>query len=61
MNKGERTRLRMVHYKRRLKRLRIKGDMFCLKDQGKPCSCYMCSPSKYKRKIKHKKKFYENE
>lgn len=59
MNKGERNRLRNKYYKRRLKKYGIKGDMFCLKDQGKPCSCPVCSPEKYDRNIKHKNKIVE--
>ena len=35
-------------------------EHYCYKEQGKPCSCYVCSPYKYKRNVKHKGKL-ENE
>ncbi len=56
MNKGLRTIITNLKYKKRLKVLNIKGENYCFKQQGKPCSCYMCSPYKYNRKIKHKNK-----
>ena len=48
-NKGERHRIKMLKYK---KRLRIYGLKEChsLRTSGKPCSCFMCSPEKYSKK-----------
>lgn len=63
-NKGERNRKTVVFFKRRLRNLRLlnkSGEpdvkQYCYKNQGKPCSCFMCSPYRYKRKIKHKEKY----
>jgi hypothetical protein len=65
-NKGERNRKTKVVFKRRLRRRGIldksglpKDHQYDLKSQGKPCSCFMCSPYKYKRKIKHKENYEE--
>jgi len=62
-NKGERNRLTKLKFKRRLKRMGLLGpggiinpNLYCYKNQGKPCSCIFCSKGKYNRKIKHKKK-----
>lgn len=53
MNKARRNELRQLKFKRRLKNLGLKQtsprDYVCYKDQGKPCSCKMCSPRKYSR------------
>jgi hypothetical protein len=62
MNKLERHRLKMVRFKRRLKNLGIKTieKYHLYRTTGKPCSCSMCSPLKYSRKIKHKNKYFES-
>lgn len=67
-NKGERNRLTQIKFKRRLKRLRIldksgqpQENQYCYKSQGKPCSCRLCSPEKYKRNIKHKVRYDREE
>jgi hypothetical protein len=66
MDKGRRNQLRQLHYKKRLKNLGLKEtekdvNLHCFKDQGKPCSCLLCSPEKYNRKEKHKNKDIEEE
>ena len=58
MDKGRRTELTKLKYKKRLKQLGLKegeGKFTCYKSTGKPCSCEMCSPYKYNRTEKHKK------
>jgi hypothetical protein len=55
MNKELRNIITKLKYKKRLKIYNIKGEAYCFKQQSKPCSCYMCSPYKYSRKIKHNK------
>lgn len=56
MNKAHRHELKMLHYKRRILNLRLKdidGNFYNYRSHGLPCSCYACSPYKYKRtKIK---------
>lgn len=56
MNKGRRNELRDLKFKRRLKNLGLTSvnpkDYVCFRDQGKPCSCYMCSPKGEKNKYK---------
>lgn len=52
MNKARRHELKMLHYNRRLKKLRIipgNGNYFAFRSHGKPCSCGMCSYQKYSR------------
>jgi hypothetical protein len=52
MNKARRTELMKLHYKRRLKNLRLKdgvGHLFAYRSHGSPCSCIFCSPYKYDR------------
>jgi len=64
MNKGDRQRRTQLKFKKRLRQLNLlgkEGNFFCYKSTGKPCSCPMCSPNKYKRKIKHKKKVFEDD
>jgi hypothetical protein len=53
MNKAERHRRKMVHYKRRLKNLGIKGEVHCYRSTGKPCSCALCDPHKAENGPKH--------
>jgi len=56
MNKRRRFELKMLKFKKRLKQLCLKdkeGAFYAYRSHGSPCSCYMCSPYKYKRK-KHK-------
>jgi len=63
MNKGRRNELTRLKFKKRLEQLGLKqedGNLFCYKTSGKPCSCEMCSPYKYKRTEKHKGNFEEN-
>ncbi len=52
-NKGRRQELKQLKFKKRLKNLGLKQkkpkDFICYKDQGKPCSCWMCAGDKYKR------------
>lgn len=60
MNKGRRTELEKLKFKKRLKNLGLwnnnpNGKFYCYKTTGVPCSCYMCSHDKYKRNEKHKR------
>lgn len=62
-NKGERNRKTKIKFKNRLRKMGILDksgepteEQYCYKNQGKNCSCPICSGEKYKRKIKHKKK-----
>lgn len=59
MNKGRRNELRDLKWKRRLKNLGLDRkkpkDFICYRDQGKPCSCPMCSPGRVVEKAKYKK------
>lgn len=61
MNKLERNLKGRQKWIKRLKALGLwnKGNpekfTYCWKHQGKPCSCFMCSPQKFNRKDKHKK------
>ena len=68
MDKGRRTRLTTLKFKKRLRKMNLLGPggkievgFYCFKNQGKPCSCPMCRHQKYKRKIKHKNKRIEDE
>lgn len=61
-NKHARHVKKMLKYLKRLKQLKllhVDGNFNCYRTSGKPCSCYLCSPYKYKRNIKHKNKLYE--
>ncbi len=58
-DKGARNLLTKNKHSKRLKALNLTGDFYCYKAQGKPCSCAGCSPNKYKRSTKHKKKITE--
>ena len=52
MDKGRRTELTKLKYRKRLKQLGLKegeGKFYAYKSHGKPCSCFMCSSLKYKR------------
>lgn len=63
MDKGRRQELTQLRFVKRLKNLSIsldkKDEFYCYKEQGKPCSCYMCSYRKYSRKQKHKHLIFE--
>lgn len=65
MNKGRRNELTRLKYKKRLKNLGLKeaenSNFYCYKSTGKPCSCPLCSPEKYKRTVKHKNKSIDDE
>jgi len=51
MNKARREEIAKLKHKKRCKALGLKPEEhYCYKAQGKPCSCPMCSPNKYKRK-----------
>ena len=55
MNKGRREEVAKLKHIKRCKALGLKPEEhYCYKAQGKPCSCNMCSPIKFSRKIKHK-------
>jgi len=53
MNKVRRFELKMLHYKRRLKKYGIKddsaGNHYAFRSHGKPCSCWVCRSDKYNR------------
>lgn len=51
MNKQERKLKGLAKFKKRLKNYRllnVEGKFYCFKSHGKPCSCVVCSPNKYK-------------
>jgi len=55
MDKAKRQEITKLKHKKRCKVLGLKPEEhYCYKEQGKPCSCSMCSPHKHKRNIKHK-------
>lgn len=55
MNKARRQEITNLKHKKRCNILGLKPEEhYSYKAQGKPCSCSMCSPYKYNRKIKHK-------
>lgn len=63
MNKRLRQVMTQLKFKKRLRQLGLlgkEGKYYCYKSTGKPCSCPLCSPEKYNRKIKHKKKIIES-
>lgn len=53
MNKARRHELKMLKYKKRLKQLSltpgVNKNYHAYRSHGKPCSCYVCSHSKYNR------------
>lgn len=54
MNKAERHRIKMKHFKRRKKNIGFLEDNYTFRQSGKPCSCFLCSKPRYERhKIKH--------
>jgi len=64
MNKGIRQRKTRLKFKKRLKQMGLlnkEGNFYCYKSNGSPCSCPMCSPNKYNRKIKHKNPHLEED
>lgn len=53
MNKARRHELKMLHYKRRLKKHCLKGKegkFYAFRSHGKPCSCSFCADKKYRSK-----------
>lgn len=53
MNKARRHELKMLKYKKRLNQLGLtegeNKNFHAYRSHGAPCSCFMCSHSKYKR------------
>lgn len=52
MNKARRHELKMLKYKKRLRNLNLKedeGKLYSYRSHGAPCSCFVCSHSKYNR------------
>jgi len=60
MDKGRRTEIGKLKFKKRLKNYRLKqqkpNDFNCYRTTGKPCSCSMCSPKDEKPKLAEAKK-----
>ena len=59
MNKARRFELKMLKFTKRLKQLGLnvkEHNVNAYRTTGQPCSCYICSPYKFSRKIKHKDK-----
>ena len=55
MNKGRRQELTKLKHKKRCAARSIDPKKnYQYKAQTKPCSCWLCSPYKYDRSIKHK-------
>lgn len=64
INKHLRQIMTQLKFKKRLKQLGLlgkEGKFYCYKSTGNPCSCPLCSPEKYKRAVKHKKKLFEED
>lgn len=61
MNKGRRNELAGLKQKKRIKLYRFSADNIRaigkLKNHATLCSCLMCSPYKYSRKVKHREVF----
>lgn len=59
MNKGRRQELKMLKYKKRIRKIRplaLAGDnaYYAYRSHSTPCSCWCCRPLKYNRaKDKH--------
>lgn len=52
MNKARRHELKMLRYKRRLRLYGLKegaGKFYAFRSHGAPCSCSLCSHTKYNR------------
>ncbi|PSR54114.1 hypothetical protein AHMF7605_11590 [Adhaeribacter arboris] len=52
MDKGLRHQIKMRKYKKRLKQLNLQnteGKFYAYRSHGAPCSCHICSHTKYKR------------
>ena len=50
-NKGIRNEITKLKHKKRCENLGVEPENnYCYKAQGKPCSCFLCSNKKYKRK-----------
>ena len=61
-NKARRQELTKLKHKKRCNVLGLKPEEhYCYKEQAKPCSCILCSPNKYSRKVKHRKDEYDDE
>ena len=67
MNKARRNELRQLKYQRRLKNLGLKEldpnrNYHGYKDQGKPCSCFICQPPdrNYNRAKEKRKQLLQN-
>jgi len=65
MNKGRRNELTKLIYEKRCRELDLSPlEAYSYKQQGKPCSCYLCTgynkPESRERKKKHKGKFKED-
>ncbi len=57
MNKARRQEISKLKQKKRCNELGLNPkEHYEYKEQGKPCSCYMCSGTKHSRKTKHKSK-----
>ena len=55
MDKGLRNQIAQRLHKKRCDVLGLDFKQhYCYKAQGKPCSCWMCTPEKFKRARKHK-------
>jgi hypothetical protein len=51
MNKGERHKIKMLKYKKRLinyNLTREEGNFYSFRSHGSPCSCCMCRDEKYR-------------
>lgn len=59
MNKARRNELKMLKFKKRLKKWGLKGNepnsnFHAFRSHGAPCSCSLCSPYKYRKDDRHK-------
>lgn len=59
MNKARRHELKMLHYRKRLKKYGLKENEcknFAFRSHGSPCSCYLCRGEKYRDTLRQKNK-----
>lgn len=52
MDKARRHELKMLHFKRRMKKMRFihpDGNYYAYRSHSTPCSCSFCRPLKYDR------------
>lgn len=61
MNKARRHELKMLHYRKRMRRLQINGNgnFYSYRSHGSPCSCGICRNLKYRDTLRKENKIIE--